>query len=172
MGNEMATSSPSEQQNIASACNDTTQPFLNNFCLTGHLIQNDPQDLSAVRIYGRIVEGFALREVQAMLEASVPSSAKRILSRITGCSVRTIQRRIANNEPQRLTPQQSAVAFQYAKVIEVAISVFGTPYLAEEWLRSPCRYLEWHLPLEMAENSLGSQIVEAYLERIKYGVYQ
>src|SRR3546814_4614172 len=44
---------------------------------------------------------------------------------------RTIQRQ-GSRQPAHLNSQQSAVAFQYAKVLEHAMNVFGTQKLAEE----------------------------------------
>jgi putative toxin-antitoxin system antitoxin component (TIGR02293 family) len=67
---------------------------------------------------------------------------------------------------------QSAIAFQYAKVLEDAMSVFGTLRLAEEWLAKPCRHLAGNIPLDLVSNPLGFQVVENYLERLELGVYQ
>jgi putative toxin-antitoxin system antitoxin component (TIGR02293 family) len=119
-----------------------------------------------------IAEGFTLNDVRAMLGVSGLLSTNQIMSRIMGRSIRTIQRQSHSEHPTRLTPHQSAVAFQYARVFEQAISVFGTQQLAEKWLSRPCRFLEGNVPLEMIDNSLGFQVVEDYLCRIQYGVYQ
>ena len=68
--------------------------------------------------------------------------------------------------------QKSAVAFQFAKVLEHATTVFGTQRLAEEWLDRPCKHLAGNVPLDLIDNSLGFQVVEDYLERVELGVYQ
>jgi putative toxin-antitoxin system antitoxin component (TIGR02293 family) len=106
-----------------------------------------------------------------MLAVSALLSTKQIMSRIVGKSPRTMQRQ-SSKQPARLNPQQSAVAFQYAKVFEHAMSVYGTQTLAEEWLGRPCKYLDGNVPLDVIDNTLGFQAVEAYLERVQYGVYQ
>ena len=64
------------------------------------------------------------------------------------------------------------MAFQFARVLEHAISVFGSLKLAEEWLGRPCRYLDGEVPLDVIDNPIGFQTVEDYLQRIEYGVYQ
>lgn len=138
---------------------------------TEYLIR-DAQDLSPTMLYRCIVEGFTLNDVRAMLGVSGLLSTKQIMSRIMGMSSRTIQRQRRSKPLARLTPQQSAVAFQYAKILEQATLKFGTRQLAERWLGNPCKFLDGNLPLEMIDNSIGFQIVEDYLRRIQYGVYQ
>jgi putative toxin-antitoxin system antitoxin component (TIGR02293 family) len=132
----------------------------------------DPQDLSPIKLYRCVAEGFTLYDVRAMLGVSGLLSTKQIRSRIMGRSSRTIQRQSRREQPARLTPYQSAVAFQYAKVFEQATLVFGTQQLAENWLSRPCRSLDGNVPLEMIDSSIGYQVVEDYLCRIQYGVYQ
>ncbi|WP_053147079.1 antitoxin Xre/MbcA/ParS toxin-binding domain-containing protein [Pseudomonas sp. P97.38] len=117
-------------------------------------------------------EGFYLSDVKEMLSTSTLYLEHDLVQRITGKSVRTIQRLAKETQPIRLNPQQSTVAFQYAQVLEQAINVFGSQSLAEDWLRKPCKYLDGHVPLELIDNALGFQVVEDYLTRIEHGVYQ
>jgi len=122
-------------------------------------------------VYRLTVKGFDLKDVQNMLAISDLYSTKKIMSRIVGKSIRTIQRQ-GSKQPAHLNSQQSAVAFQYAKVLEHAINVFGTQKLAEEWLGRPCKYLDGDVPLDVIDNPVGFQAIEDYLERIEYGIYQ
>lgn len=138
---------------------------------TEYLFQSDSDQLSPVMVYRLTVKGFDLKDVQDMLAISDLYSTKKIMSRIVGKSIRTIQRQ-GSKQPVHLNSQQSAVAFQYAKVLEHAINVFGTQKLAEEWLGRPCKYLDGDVPLDVIDNPVGFQAVEDYLERIEYGVYQ
>jgi putative toxin-antitoxin system antitoxin component (TIGR02293 family) len=117
-------------------------------------------------------EGFTLSAVRDMLSISDLYLEYDVVKRITGKSVRTLQRLAKEPKPVRLNPQQSAIAFQYAKALEHAISVFGAQKLAEEWLERPCKYLDGNVPLELIDNALGFQAVEDYLTRIEHGVYQ
>ncbi|WP_312602685.1 antitoxin Xre/MbcA/ParS toxin-binding domain-containing protein [Pseudomonas luteola] len=139
---------------------------------TEYLIRADIDQLSQLNVFLLTKEGFALKDVQAMLSVSELYSSTKIMSRIVGKSVRTIQRQGNNKDNARLNSQQSAVAFQYAKVLEHAMSVFGNQKLAEEWLNRPCKHLADSVPLDLIDNSLGFQAVEDYLERIELGVYQ
>jgi len=136
------------------------------------LLHGDPELLSPPMIYKRTIKGFVLKDVKAMLALSTLYSNQKIISRIVGKSVRTLQRKGSSAEPAMLNPQQSALAFQFAKVLEHATKVFGTQTLAEEWLGRPCKFLDGELPLEVIDNPIGFQAVEDYLERMEYGVYQ
>lgn len=139
---------------------------------TEYLLRAESGQLSNVMIYRLTIKGFAFKDVQDMLSISFLYSNQKVMSRIVGKSVRTIQRQGSSKQPAQLNSQQSAVAFQYAKVLEHAIAVFGTQKLAEEWLGRPCKYLDGDVPLDVIDNPVGFQAVEDYLERISYGVYQ
>jgi len=117
-------------------------------------------------------EGFYLSDVKDMLSTSTLYMEHDLVQRITGRSLRTVQRLAKETKPIRLNQQQSTIAFQYAQVLEHAIDVFGSQQLAEDWLKKPCKYLDGYVPLELIDNSLGFQVVEDYLTRIEYGVYQ
>ncbi|MNR13064.1 hypothetical protein D3C85_1294480 [compost metagenome] len=117
-------------------------------------------------------EGFDLSDVREMLSASELYMGHGLVERITGKSVRTVQRLAKETEPVRLNQQQSTIAYQYAQSLEHATNVFGNLQLAENWLQKPCKFLEGHTPLELIDNSLGFQVVEDYLTRIEHGVYQ
>lgn len=135
------------------------------------LLSADMSELTSITVYQRTSEGFAWKNVKEMLHASGLYTNNKILSKITGKSVRTVQR-LGNNGAERLTPHQSAVAYQYAKVLEHAIDVFGNQELAERWLSQPCKFLQDNVPLDMIDNPVGFQTVEDYLTRMDYGVYQ
>ena len=139
---------------------------------TDYLLRSDSALLSPVMVYKLTAEGFEMKDVQDMLSISDLYSAEKILSRIVGKSARAIQRQSKGNQTVRLSSLQSAVAFQYATVLERATKVFGTQKLAEQWLGRPCEYLDGGIPLDVVGNPVGFQVVNDYLERIEYGVYQ
>lgn len=139
---------------------------------TKYLLRRDYALLSPVMVYKLTAEGFEIQHVRDMISISDLYSAEKILSRIVGKSTRTIQRQSRGNQTMRLSSLQSAVAFQYATVLERATKVFGTQKLAEEWLGRPCGYFDGEIPLDVVGNPVGFQVVSDYLERIEYGVYQ
>ncbi|OLS60009.1 type II RES/Xre toxin-antitoxin system antitoxin [Pseudomonas putida] len=138
---------------------------------TEYLLREEAGLLSPVMVYRLTAQGFDLKDVQAMLALSELYSTRKIMSRIVGKSVRTLQRQ-GSKQSAHLNAQQSAVAFQFARVLERAIEVFGSLSLAEEWLGRPCKYLDGDVPLDVIDNPVGFQAVEDYLERIEHGVYQ
>jgi putative toxin-antitoxin system antitoxin component (TIGR02293 family) len=116
--------------------------------------------------------GFELPDVVNLISTSELYQEGELVQMITGKSIRTVRRLLKDSKPFLLSQQQSMVAFQYAHVLEVAIEVFGGQAEAEEWLRKPTKWLNGYKPIELVENPFGYQVVDAYLHRTKYGVYQ
>lgn len=139
---------------------------------TVFLIGDQPVRPSSIQVYLLVRAGFALTDVKAMVSSSALYSSADILKRVVGRSVRTLQRKAHERDKARLSAQQSAVAFQYARALEHAIAVFGSQAQAEAWLGRPCRHLEGCVPLDMVENAFGFRAVETYLQRVEMGVYQ
>lgn len=137
---------------------------------TEYLINADVVQLNPVLLYRQINAGFNLLDVKAMLREVAPNSEDPILRRILGISASANQR--SRRQPLRLTAQQSAVAFMYAKIFELAFTVFGTRHRAELWLTQPCRDLSGDVPIEVMDNQCAFRVVEMYLQRIELGIYQ
>jgi putative toxin-antitoxin system antitoxin component (TIGR02293 family) len=169
-----------------SAANQADTPSVKTTRKTARVAGNatiNPKKPTEVLLHGRkgdtplliiryTQEGFNLSDVRDMLATSALYMANGLVERITGKSVRTVQRLAKETEPVRLNQQQSTVAFQYAQTLEHATNVFGSQQLAEDWLKKPCKYLDGHVPLELIDNALGFHVVEDYLTRIEHGVYQ
>ncbi|MFW9078619.1 antitoxin Xre/MbcA/ParS toxin-binding domain-containing protein [Pseudomonas sp. P2757] len=117
-------------------------------------------------------EGFDLRDVVNMISTSELYRESELVQLITEKSVRTVRRLLNSAEPTRLSRQQSMIAFQYAHALESATEVFHDQARAEEWMNKDTKWLNGYRPVELIESSLGYQSVDAYLHRMKYGVYQ
>lgn len=139
---------------------------------TSYLTHAESGTLSQLDILHLVQAGFALSDVKAMVGSSRLFTAHKLLERIIGKSTRTIQRLNNTGDGVCLNAQQSAVAFQYASVLGLAIIVFGSQELAENWLGRSCAGLSGIIPFEILDISLGFSIVEDYLERVRLGVYQ
>ncbi|MFG0799400.1 antitoxin Xre/MbcA/ParS toxin-binding domain-containing protein [Pseudomonas sp. GLN_2] len=139
---------------------------------TFHLIHAHPDDLGQLELLRLVQTGFFFSDVECMVESSSLFKARNLVGRITGRSTRSIHRRSHPFQAYRLDAQQSAVAFQYAKGLELASKVFGSQMLAEQWLCRPCGRLMGFVPFEMLDTSLGFSVVADYLERLRLGVYQ
>jgi uncharacterized protein (DUF2384 family) len=116
-------------------------------------------------------EGFELSDVVNMLSTSEMYLREDMVKRITGKSVRTVQRLLKEGKSIRLDSQQSVVAYQYALVLEMATRAFGGLPQAEIWMQKSTPYLNGYVPLELTHHPLGFQMVEQYLCRLLYGGY-
>ncbi|EJM06383.1 MULTISPECIES: MbcA/ParS/Xre antitoxin family protein [unclassified Pseudomonas] len=139
---------------------------------TEYLTHVGIQELNELNIFLLAKEGFAVKDAEAMVSLSELYLSLRVIERIVGKPGRRKKGKGGEFDTDRLSVLQSAIAFQYAKVLEDAMSVFGTLRLAEEWLAKPCRHLAGNIPLDLVSNPLGFQVVENYLERLELGVYQ
>lgn len=139
---------------------------------TEYLLGEGRGELSAMAVYRLITKGFSLKDLLGMLSLLDPVLVAKVISRTTGKSARTIQRLSRREVPVQLTAHQSAIALQYAKVLERALNVFGTMDLVQSWLSRPCNRLDGEVPLNIIDSPLGFQAVQDYLERIEYGLYQ
>ena len=139
---------------------------------TEYLTREKIENLSQLSICLLAGEGFALEDVESMITMSELYSSSKVIRRIFPRSRRSSQPHCAGQSPHRLSANQSALAFQFAKVLEHATKVFGSQRLAEQWLDRPCKHLGGTVPLDLIDNALGFRAVEDYLERIELGVYQ
>lgn len=137
---------------------------------TDYLIHTDTEQLSPMLLYRQITAGFLLQDVHDMLLAIAPNTMSQVLRRILGKSSCTV--RHLDLHPALLSSRQSTVAFQYAKVFDQALVVFGTHQLAERWLAQPCRLFAGTAPLDILDNPYVLQALTVYLQRIEHGVYQ
>ncbi|UMZ11904.1 DUF2384 domain-containing protein [Pseudomonas sp. MPFS] len=135
------------------------------------LFQSDPDELGAVAIYLRIAKGFDFSNAQALLREST-SQSQQIMSDLLGVPVRIWHTQRGKKSSRKLTPGQSALMYQYAKLLELAEAIFGSRLSAEQWLCSPCRHLDHTAPMTMINNAIGYQTAVDYLKRIRHGVYQ
>ncbi len=139
---------------------------------TFQLTHAEKGGLSHLDILRLVQAGFALSDVEAMVRSSSLFKAHKLLERIIGKSARTIQRLSKPHNKVRLSPRQSAVALQYAQGLELAVTVFGSQTLAENWLGRSCKHLSGIVPFEILDTSVGFKVVKDYLDRARLGVYQ
>ena len=170
----MASLAANAQEEVDAVNPTSTRPPVESqaFPPTFHLAHTHPDGLSQLELLSLVQTGFFFSDVKCMVESSSLFKARNLVGRITGRSTRSIHRLSHPAQAHRLDAQQSAVAFQYAKGLELASKVFGSQMLAEQWLCRPCGRLLGFVPFEMLDTSLGFSVVADYLERIRLGVYQ
>ena len=96
---------------------------------------------------------------------------KQILLQVTGISARSLSRR-RRSDGQNLNRDQSARILRFAQTLDKASRVFGSSIEAERWISTPAMGLNGAVPLQMLINPVGFELVDEFLTRMEYGVYQ
>ncbi len=91
------------------------------------------------------------------------------LAQILGISKKTLGR--LRKSRGKFSPVASDRLYRFAKIVALAIEVFGSEERASEWLSEPQFGLRWKTPLDLLTTDAGTEEVEDLLGRIKYGVY-
>lgn len=139
---------------------------------TETLTKRPMEELGDLDLVILVLQGFALQDVQMMLSSSTLYTKRNVIGLITGKSQRKVNNLLNSGlGMDRLNAQQSAMAFQFAKTLEHAISVLGTQARAEDWLGQSSMYLSGLMPVELIETSVGFTTVERYLSQIQHGIY-
>ncbi|MFH0022903.1 antitoxin Xre/MbcA/ParS toxin-binding domain-containing protein [Pseudomonas fluorescens] len=157
---------------MASSSTQVFQQSTRSLKPTEYLMGSESGELSEVAIALQVSEGFGVSDVQAMISRSALLSSAKLKRRLLGKPARSFERKASGPQLGRLSARKSALVYQYAKILETSISVFGSQQSAEEWLVRPCLRLEGCIPLDLIDNPVGFRLVGDYLERIELGVYQ
>ena len=70
-----------------------------------------------------------------------------------------------------LSLEQSGRTWKFAKILVKASSALGSQEEAEQWLERPASGLNRLRPIDLLATPVGLELVEDFLERLKYGVY-
>ena len=57
------------------------------------------------------------------------------------------------------------------EILARAADVFGSPEEAQQWLEQPALGLEQQRPIDLMQTPAGAKLVEDFLGRLEYGVY-
>ena len=85
-------------------------------------------------------------------------------------SLRTFQRR-KKEASAKLSQEQSGRAWKFAEILGTATEIFGSQEEAEQFLENPAIGLDQNRPIDLLATPAGVELVEAHLERIRFGVY-
>ena len=124
---------------------------------------------SPVKVHELVSSGLPSRALLKAIEnVDIPPS---LLRHVFGVSERTFMRR--QKRPSiPLRAEQSSRVWQFAEVLAKAKDVLGGSDRAVEWMLAPAMALEKHRPIDLLTSSVGAQLVDDVLERMRYGVYQ
>jgi putative toxin-antitoxin system antitoxin component (TIGR02293 family) len=93
-----------------------------------------------------------------------------LFERALGVSRRTSQRlKLTPNKP--LSKEQSGRLWKFAEILAKATEVFGSQKEAERWLEQPAIGLEQRRPIDLLATPAGVKLIEDFLGRLEYGVY-
>jgi putative toxin-antitoxin system antitoxin component (TIGR02293 family) len=90
---------------------------------------------------------------------------------VLGISERTYMR-IQAQPNKLLDADQSGRLWRFAELFAKAEDVFGSAELAVDWMLKPAMALENRKPIELLKTSVGAQLADDVIERIRFGVYQ
>ena len=122
-------------------------------------------------IYLLTEEGIPMSDLARFISSVPMLRDQDIVVKIIGLSERTLHRRLKHpDEP--LNPEQSARAVRFAQVLSKATQVFGSAAAAEAWMAEPALGLDGDKPVDLLLNPVGFELVDEFLTRLAYGVYQ
>ena len=110
--------------------------------------------------------GLPFDELEALREA-LDMPLEKLAPKL-GMSKATLHRR---KQEGRLTPDESDKVVRLARLLGVAVQVFGDEDNARRWLKGDQFGLGGAVPLDYAQTDAGAREVENLLWRIAYGVY-
>lgn len=89
---------------------------------------------------------------------------------VLGISARTLHRR--RETPKRFMPAGLASrTWTLAETLARASYLLGGQEGAERWMSKPAMGLDGRRPIDLLQTSQGAQLVDAFLTRLEYGVY-
>ena len=137
------------------------------FCVQGHAASSTAMKFTPSKLVEILQVGLPFRELQE-LQTRLAVVSER-LAPMLGISKATFHRR--KGDSGKLSPVVSDRVVRYAKLLGLALKVFGNLGDAKRWLNAPQFGLGGAVPLEYAKTEIGAREVENLLGRIEYGIY-
>lgn len=117
-----------------------------------------------------LLQGLPGEALQHLVDCSALLQRPELLEKAVGMSLRTFQRR--REAPAKpLNAEQSGRTWKFAEILARATAVFGSQREAEQWLERPATGLDQWRPIDLLATPAGVELVEEFLERLRYGVY-
>lgn len=144
----------------------TAEAADDNLARVSHLLGVKPirTEMEAHEVLKR---GLSINAIEHLFKRPLP---RNDVMRIVGIKQRTLARKRSNPSTQ-LTQEQSNRAWRFAETIALAEEVLGDRDLVNEWLERPVMGLNHQRPIDLLETAAGTEMVETFLTRIKYGIY-
>jgi putative toxin-antitoxin system antitoxin component (TIGR02293 family) len=117
-----------------------------------------------------LLRGLPARALTHFVDNFVVLHWDSALEKAVGMSQRTYQR-YSTAAAKPLSLEQAARTWTLAMIVARATDVFGSREEAEQWLERPAIGLDQRRPIDLLATPAGVELVEAYLDRVDYGVY-
>lgn len=116
-----------------------------------------------LEIIDRIREGVAKSEWKAFIQ--LIKATEKELEKILPTSISSMQQKTVYDK------ETSERIYELARLYGLGYDVFDTNENFKNWLHTPSRSLGNKKPFELLDSSLGFEMVESEIVRIKYNVY-
>jgi putative toxin-antitoxin system antitoxin component (TIGR02293 family) len=148
-----------------------------------HPTYTPPEAVYDARLPGASLLGLDVRNLQQLeeeLDKGLPIKTLATLMDKAGVDLETLAPvlgtgystlRNHRRNRTRLTPEQSAKAYRFARIFERATEVIGSEDDARGWLHEGVLALGKRTPMEAMSSEIGSERVQHLLERLDDGVY-
>jgi putative toxin-antitoxin system antitoxin component (TIGR02293 family) len=93
------------------------------------------------------------------------------LEKTIGIRLRTLRRQHRKQDGAVLSVELSNKVWKFADILGQATEIFGTTTAAAEWLSNPATGLDQRKPIDLIATTVGLEMLEEYMARLKYGVY-
>jgi len=117
-----------------------------------------------------LLDGLPAKALTHLVDNLVVLHRTASLEQAVGMSLRTFQRR-KDSSAKPLNQEQSGRTWKFAEILAKATAIFGSQGEAEQWLERPATGLDQRRPIDLLATPAGVELVEAFLQRLEYGVY-
>jgi putative toxin-antitoxin system antitoxin component (TIGR02293 family) len=131
------------------------------------LLKHKPS--TQAEIHAAVVKGIPY-SMLFFLTANTTSLAEEDVANVLGVSTRTLRRQ--REAPEKaMPPDLGSKTWLFAETLAKAEDVFGSKEEAERWMSEEVMGLDGARPIDLLRTSQGANLVNQFLERLKYGVY-
>lgn len=146
---------------------DLAQPGAGELLGGAKLLKRMPS--SRAEVHATIVHGIPYSALFFLTDHILVLSEADVAT-VIGISTRTLRRQ--KDEPRKKMPTDLASrTWLFAETLSKAVEVFGGKAEAERWLSEPAMGLDGARPIDLLRTVQGAELVNEFLARLEYGVY-
>ena len=123
-----------------------------------------------LELHELLLRGLPGKALQHVIGNLIALKIDEFVERALGMSLRTFQRHKAAPE-KPLNPEHSGRLWKLAEILVGAMDLLGSQEDAERWLQLPAMGLNRHRPIDLLATPAGVDVLETFMNRLRYGVY-